>query len=376
VQYSALNHLNYDKVKNSLIYGVIFKFSSWYGLAVENHNRLFNASIYALLTHLLIFGCLVVLTRKIQLEPQIPVQDRAMQIDKISRAQLNRYRKVGVRGGVKGFNMKAKRGNTVSKGKNNPSTVLPSQVGIRGVKAPGSKENPRGKNSGPQLSMDQLRAKIDPSKIKKIPQVDEQMRQTTAENQVSQKLTQKQEKILIKREIQAAEHGIPLTALRSSQAVNNFRRQQQIQFGMLRDMAPQSSQAEILKNTGFNLHFEPPEGIPEDELNSVEKIFYGFQKRTFIGYVNSFMSSYNEAINSYPQIKNTLRSEHHLLTGRITFDKEGNIVRIKILRSSENDEVHKLFEKTLLNIRSLPNPPKAIIKDKDEFDIYYQLKIN
>ncbi len=260
--------------------------------------------------------------------------------------------------------MKSKRGNTVSKGKNNPPTVLPPRVGVKGGK---------GKQG---LSLNQLRAKVDPSKVKKIPKVDAPTKPANSAEQEDAKLTPKQEKILIKKEIQAAEQGIPLTALRSSQAVNNFRRQQQFQFDMLRDSGAQSQQAEILKSTGFNLHFEPPEGIPEDELNTAEKIFYSFQKRTFIGYVNSFMSSYNATLNQYPQIKNALRNERHLLTGRITFDKEGNIMRIKILRSSNNDEVHKLFEKTLLNIRSLPNPPKAIIEDKDQFNIYYQLRIN
>jgi len=353
----------YDKVKKSTICEVIFKFPSWYGFSVENNDRLLNASIFALFTHLFFFGCLVILTREINVGSQVPIEQRAIQIDRIDQAQLNKYRRVGVRGGTKGFNMRSKRGNTVSKGKNNSPTVLPPQEGVKGAK--GQKN----------LSMDQLQAKVDTDKVEKIPAKNAPMKQASP-NQEEKPLTPQQEKILIKKEIMAAEHGVPLTALRSSQAMNNFRRQKEIQFGMLRDMGQQSTQAEILKTTGFNLHFEPPEGIPEDELNSVEKIFYSFQKRTFIGYVNSFMSSYQDTLNRHPQVQNALRSERHLLTGRVTFDKEGNIVRIKILRSSQNDDVHRLFEDTLRNIRSLPNPPKAIIEDKDQFNIYYQLKIN
>ena len=355
--------LFYDKVKKSTICEVIFKLSSWYGFSVENNDRLLNASIFALFTHLFFFGCLVILTREINVGSQVPIEQRAIQIDRIDQAQLNKYRRVGVRGGTKGFNMRSKRGNTVSKGKNNSPTNLSPQEGVKGAK--GQKN----------LSMDQLQAKVDPKRVEKVPAKNAPMKQVSPSLE-EKPLTPQQEKILIKKEIMAAEHGVPLTALRSSQAMNNFRRQKEIQFGMLRDMGQQSTQAEILKTTGFNLHFEPPEGIPEDELNSVEKIFYSFQKRTFIGYVNSFMSSYQDTLNRHPQVKNALRSERHLLTGRVTFDKEGNIVRIKILRSSQNDDVHRLFEDTLRNIRSLPNPPKAIIEDKDQFNIYYQLKIN
>ena len=364
--------LFYDKVKKSTICEVIFKLSSWYGFSVENNDRLLNASIFALFTHLFFFGCLVILTREINVGSQIPVEQRAIQIDRIDQAQLNKYRRVGVRGGTKGFNMRSKRGNTVSKGKNNSATVLPPQPGIKGSKDSNQSNQSNGQKN---LSMDQLQAKVDTRKVEKVPPRNTPMRQASPSLE-EKPLTPQQEKILIKKEIIAAEHGVPLTALRSSQAMNNFRRQKEIQFGMLRDMGQQSSQAEILKTTGFNLHFEPPDGIPEDELNSVEKIFYSFQKRTFIGYVNSFMSSYQDTLNRHPQVKTALRSERHLLTGRVTFDKEGNIVRIKILRSSQNDDVHRLFEDTLRNIRSLPNPPKAIIEDKDQFNIYYQLKIN
>ncbi len=307
---------------------------------------------------------LVLLNQKNPIPAPVSIQDRAIQIDKISQAQLNQFRRVGVRGGSKNFNMKTKPGNTVSKSKNNSPTVLPPQSGTPGAKG---QEN---------ISLDQLQAKVNPNQTRKMPPKEAPTKTMEQMESETKPLTPTQEKILIKKEIQAAEQGVPLTALRSQQAISNFRRQQQMQFDMLREMGAQSTRAEILKSTGFNLHFEPPEGIPEDELNSMEKIFYSFQKRTFMGYVNSFMSSYLDTLNHSPQIQNVLRGERHLLTGRITFDKEGNIVRIKILRSSQNDELHRLFENTLTNIRSLPNPPKAIIEDKDQFNIYYQLKIN
>jgi len=355
-----------DLTKKSTIYWMIFKLSSWYGYSVENQNRLINASIFALFTHLLFFGCLVIASKEIQMNSSQSIQDRAIQIDKMTQAQIDQYRRVGVKGGRKSFNMRTQTGNSVSKSKNNSPTVKPPQDGVSGAKG---QEN---------LSLQQLQAKPNPETAKETSPNSNQNPLKKSDIQKIQEELKKPNlsKAMIKKEIQAAEEGVPLTALRSNHALNNFRRQKEIQFGMLRDMGQHSTRAEILKSTGFNLHFEPPEGVPEDELNSVEKIFYSFQKRTFIGYVNSFMSSYQDTLNHYPQIQNALRSERHLLTGKVTFDKEGNIMRIRILRSSQNDEIHRLFETTLRNIRSLPNPPKAIIENRDQFDIYYQLKIN
>jgi hypothetical protein len=152
-------------------------------------------------------------------------------------------------------------------------------------------------------------------------------------------------------------------------------RRQKMKDNIIEQMPLASDEQMLLKNTGMDVHFEPPEGVSEDELNSTEKIYYSFQKRTFVSYVNSLITSYNRMVLSRPQLKQILMSETHSLTGRVTFDREGNIVSIKIIQSSLRDEVHRLFEETLKEIKNLPNPPKDFIKD-DGFTIYYQLKIN
>ena len=131
-----------------------------------------------------------------------------------------------------------------------------------------------------------------------------------------------------------------------------------------------------LRNTGFNIRFTPTKGVSEDELNSLEKIFYSFQKRTFETYIMAYISSYNKMILQKPTLKKSLQQEVHHLTGKVTFDREGNITVIKILRWSSDDNVQDLFEETLKAMKRLPNPPRAIVEDRDEFDIYYQLKIN
>ena len=60
----------------------------------------------------------------------------------------------------------------------------------------------------------------------------------------------------------------------------------------------------------------------------------------------------------------------------MTFDSDGNITKVKIMRSSQSDEVHKLFEKTLDQMRAIPNPPKDLIQKDGTFSIYFSLYIN
>ncbi len=154
------------------------------------------------------------------------------------------------------------------------------------------------------------------------------------------------------------------------------KQQQQLQGDVLKNLAANPSFASALSNKGFNVQFDPPEGIPEDELNSVEKIFYSFQKRTYETYLNSFLKTYYGNLTTNPALKKDLTSQRHRLNARVQFDREGNIVSVKILKSSESDSVHKLFETTLDQMRSIPNPPKDLLGKDGNFTIYYSLYIN
>jgi len=153
----------------------------------------------------------------------------------------------------------------------------------------------------------------------------------------------------------------------------NQSRDKDLNNRILQELSVDDEDARALKVAGFNINFTPPEGVSEDELNSTEKIFYAFQKRTFISYVNSFLKSYNEISVTRPNLKRTFGKEKHTMVGKITFDKEGNVVTIKILQWSLSDDMEKLFENTLENIHSLPNPPKAYLGKNGNFTMYYQL---
>lgn len=150
----------------------------------------------------------------------------------------------------------------------------------------------------------------------------------------------------------------------------------QDRYQSLRNMGVAEDDAKKLSQTDFDVNFVPPEGVSEDELNSAEKMFYSFQKRTYEAYVNSFLSTYNSMVRTLPRVRAPLMNERHFLTARVIFDTDGNIMSIRILRSSPNDDIHQLFEKTLRNIRKLPNPPQDLVAKDNTFTIYYQLKIN
>jgi hypothetical protein len=163
----------------------------------------------------------------------------------------------------------------------------------------------------------------------------------------------------------------------SVQMQRSVERQRNIKDDLMTQLGPGTVNAKLANKSDFQIHFETPEGIDEDELNSAEKKYYSFQKRTFESYFHSFLKSYNTRLRSHPQLKAPLQRERHALTGRVTFDEQGNIVSIKILKWSKSDEVQELFEETLKSIRSLPNPPKSLLfKESKEFNIYYQLQIN
>ena len=157
-----------------------------------------------------------------------------------------------------------------------------------------------------------------------------------------------------------------------------YRREEnrKIKESFLRGFSSRKDMAVMLKNTSLDLKFEPPEGVSEDELNTIEKIFYSFQRRMMMAYYYSLFSSYNKLLLSRPQLKEALLREGQHLIGKVVFDYKGNTIRIKIIKWSSNDYIQELFEDTLKGIHSIPNPPKAFVEDDEEFTVYYHLKIN
>lgn len=131
-----------------------------------------------------------------------------------------------------------------------------------------------------------------------------------------------------------------------------------------------------LQNSSLNIKFEPPEGVSEDELNTQEKKFFSFTKRSYETYINSIIKEFNSLLARRPYLKRMENIGNHVLSGKMIFDEQGNVISIKFIQTSQNDDLQYLFEKALTNISVLPNPPKDLLKEDNTFAIYYQLGIN
>jgi hypothetical protein len=128
------------------------------------------------------------------------------------------------------------------------------------------------------------------------------------------------------------------------------------------------------KISNFEIRYERPEGVSEDELNSDEKAFYSFYKRSYASYISNLYATYEQVAVSRPQLHRDFENQH-LLVARIDYDENGNIVMVKVLKSSDSDDIAYFFEETLKKL-VLPNPPKIFVKKKKQFSIYYQVQIN
>jgi hypothetical protein len=119
---------------------------------------------------------------------------------------------------------------------------------------------------------------------------------------------------------------------------------------------------------------EVPEGIKPDELNKYELMFYSFQKRTAINYIHSIIKNLNKFQKENPRYK--IPSTGNItMTARITYDSEGNVMQIKMMRWTQVDKLQHLFEDIVKSIDQLHNPPKALWKKDGEFSMFYTLEI-
>ncbi|MFG1510128.1 hypothetical protein ABMA79_01555 [Halobacteriovorax sp. HFRX-2_2] len=117
--------------------------------------------------------------------------------------------------------------------------------------------------------------------------------------------------------------------------------------------------------------FLPPKGISPDKLNEFEKVFYAFYKRVAVQYINSVQISVRNRVTERPYVQESLRSASaQELKAVVRYDEKGNAEIVKILKSSEDDDIHKIFETALGKMNKIPN----IVKDlKDEDGKYYAI---
>jgi hypothetical protein len=167
----------------------------------------------------------------------------------------------------------------------------------------------------------------------------------------------------------SATYNRPIENVSSESSTHEFLKQD-----ALKNLSVSRDNVAAQKISNFEIRYERPEGVSENELNSDEKAFYSFYKRSYSSYISKLYSTYEQVAISRPGINRDFEKKH-LLVARVDYDQNGNIVTVKILKSSDSDDVHYFFEETLKKL-NLPNPPKIFLKLKKEFSIYYQVQIN
>jgi len=167
--------------------------------------------------------------------------------------------------------------------------------------------------------------------------------------------------------------GKKLAAQETAQAKINFATRQMIQ----EVKKEKRIENPLLNAMDYNMQFIPPKGIDIDELNDFEKIFYSFFKRVAGQYVNSIHSTVISLTSDKPYLENKLRNHPPaMLTAMIRYDSEGNAELIKILKSSNDDDVHKVFEEALKKMSKIPNIAKELKDEDGKYTAYFQLSIN
>lgn len=136
-----------------------------------------------------------------------------------------------------------------------------------------------------------------------------------------------------------------------------------------------SQMLEQLKSSDVAIELELPKGVKEDELNKKELVFYSFQRRTVLAYINSFQKELNEFSTQNPHLTFPLTSSKELMSGRVTYDKDGNILKIQTVKWTEIQKLQTFFMGVLKNMNSLQNPPKEITNGEN-FSVYFSLSIN
>lgn len=130
------------------------------------------------------------------------------------------------------------------------------------------------------------------------------------------------------------------------------------------------------QNTDVGVNLEVPEGVNPDELNEYEQMFYSFQRRVALSYVNSFMSHYNKFERINPGTRFPMTDSKETMTGRLTYDAQGNIKQIKMVRWTNVSKLQDFFLEVVKGMDSIQNPPKTLWEKDGEFTVFFTLVVN
>lgn len=124
------------------------------------------------------------------------------------------------------------------------------------------------------------------------------------------------------------------------------------------------------KITDAAIGIENPDGVEPDELNQNELVYYGFQKRMLVGLITSIVKESEKFSDKHRNYTLGPNTKIHM-TARLTYDTEGNVKQIKMIRWTHLDEIQDVFENSMKNLNRLNNPPKMLWSKSGEFNVFY-----
>lgn len=133
----------------------------------------------------------------------------------------------------------------------------------------------------------------------------------------------------------------------------------------------------LLNKVNYNVKFLPPKGITPDEFNELEKVFYSFFKRVAGQYIDNVQRTLLKVVEEKPYLEAKIRNYRpDVLTAMIRYDEEGNAELIRILKSTNDDDIHNIFEKALREMDKIPNVASQVKDEDGKYTTYFQLFIN
>lgn len=136
-----------------------------------------------------------------------------------------------------------------------------------------------------------------------------------------------------------------------------------------------SATSDRISDSDANFQIELPPGLKLNELNEAQLVLYNFRIRTGKQYFNSFYSNLHDHKYKKPHLTFPMTEEKERMTGKITYDQTGNIVKIQMLQVTNKVNLQAFFEDLLKRMHTISNPPEMILNAKGEFTVHFSLNV-
>lgn len=129
-----------------------------------------------------------------------------------------------------------------------------------------------------------------------------------------------------------------------------------------------------ISSSMFGFAIVVPKGVPEDQLNHLEEVFFSFRKRIVEQYINKILvhiePTSQKSKSSFPWTNKAQKLQYKLV-----FDESGELIRIEKLQQSDSKILNYYYDEVMYDMNTIPNPPKAIINDQHQFELIFGLNI-